>query len=147
MKLLPYQGIDSLRFNVSTQSDAIALYGAPATDRKNRNNVTELHYKDFILRFAPITETLRECTSLPYAKATINNVDVTWDDTFLRQLCKLDDAPRDASGFIVFPALGLAVTGIHDQDESQLAITLFDRSDLEEFVRGSAPFMMPEQKP
>ena len=140
MRIEPYEGVDSLRFDKSSQSDVIALYGEPTTIRRNRSGAVELHYNDLIARFDPDNDTLREITLLPYVKTTINGLEVTWDHTFLQKLCKSDTAPRDAYGYIVFTKFGVAVTGIHDNDESQLAITLFSKRDLDEFVRGSTPF-------
>lgn len=146
MQIHPYEGFDSIRFNKSSKSDVIAIYGQPTTIRKNRNGASEFHYKDFVLRFDSASETFRECTLLPYAKAIISGVEVTWADTFLLELCKLDAAPWNAYGFIIFAKLGIAVTGIHDNDESQMAITLFDRCDLDEFLRGSTTFAAIEPK-
>jgi hypothetical protein len=142
MNIKPYVSVDSLQFAVSTKEDCVALYGEPKVIRKNREGATEFHYNEIILRFDTKDDTFRECTLLPYANATLNEIEVTWDHDFLNELCKADGAPRESFGFIVFGKLGIAVTGIHDNDESQLAITVFCKCDLDEFLRGSNTFSM-----
>jgi len=140
LEIKSYIGINNLRFEHSTKNDAISCFGKPNMERKTRLGNIEYEYDYFILRFAPLTYTLLECTLLPYAEATINGIAVTWDKNFLKQLCQLDGSPKNAYGFIIFSKIGLAVTGIHDNDESQLAITAFCKNELNEFLEGSNDF-------
>ncbi len=59
---------------------------------------------------------------------------------FLKKLCRLDGSPKNAYGFIILGKFGLAVTGVHDSDASQLAITVFCKNELNEFLEGSIDF-------
>jgi len=43
------------------------------------------------------------------------------------ELLRLDPAPREVLGFLVFTRLGVTTTGYHDDDESQRALTIFPR--------------------
>ena len=140
LKIKSYISIDNLRFEHSTKNDAISYFGKPNMKSKTRLGNIEYEYDNFILRFDRVTYTLLECTLLPYAEATINGIAVTWDKAFLKELCLLDGAPKNSYGFIVFSKFGLAVTGIHDNDESQTAITVFPKSELDEFLDGSNDF-------
>lgn len=136
----PYVSVDSLQFGKSTPENCIALYGKPNSIRKNRESVDEYEYDEFIFRFDPASNTLRECTLLPKAVARIQNLDVTWDRKFLEKACQQDGHPVDVYGFIVLPTLGIAVTGIHDDDRSQLAVTVFAKGEFDELIREGSPF-------
>lgn len=118
------------------------LLGDSIRKRTNRKGVEEYEYQQFIVRFHPKTSTVQECTLLPYADATISGIAVTWDRNFLRLLCEQDPSPRDVYGFIVFPRLGIAVTRIHDGDESQLAVTAFLKGSLNDLLPNSVPYAL-----
>jgi len=46
----------------------------------------------------------------------------------LAVLLRVDPSPFESYGFIIFDKIGIAVTGYHDGDESQRAITVFKGS-------------------
>jgi hypothetical protein len=140
MKIRPYECIDSLRFGESTKADCIALYGQPKNVRKNRYNVEEYRYDDFTLRFDLTNNTLRECTLLPCKDAVLGSIPVTWDRDFLVAACNEDGNPVEANGFIVMLKLGIAVTGIHDNDDSQLAVTAFSKGVFDDVLVGAKAF-------
>jgi hypothetical protein len=140
MIIQPYMSFDVLRLGESTKFDCVARFGDPSRICTNPEGAEELHYPDFILRIDPKQRTLRECTLLPYATATIAGIDVTWDKEFLARACALDGSPRDVFGFIVLREFGVAVTGIHDNDASQLAITVFSEGDFDKLLEDSKPF-------
>ena len=77
---------------------------------------------------------------LPRTKAVIAGINVTWDQAFLRKACEKDGSPRDVYGFIVLTKLGIAVTGIHDDDESQLAVTVFEKGAFDSLLKDSSKF-------
>jgi len=52
----------------------------------------------------------------------------------LWQLLRQDPQPVEFRGFLVFKALGVTVTGYHDDDESQRAITCFVRGRWDELL-------------
>lgn len=106
--------------------------------------MNEYHYDDFILRFDEQTLRFRECTLLPYELADISldghEIQVTWDHAFLEQACRLDGAPVLSFGFVVLRKRGIAITGIHDDDKSQLAVTVFSEGDFDEFAEDDVDF-------
>ena len=140
MNIVPHEAVGPLRFGESTARDAVTAFGEPVRRRISREDDDELHYAGFVLRFDPANHVLQECTLLPRTPATIDGIDVTWDHAFLRRACERDGSPRDVYGFIVLTALGIAVTGIHDDDASQLAITVFSEGLFDDLMQRSVPF-------
>ena len=140
MMIEPFVSIETLQFGKNTADECIALYGDPNNIRDSREGVQEYDYSTFILRFDPTSHTLCECTLLPGAEARIGSLDVTWERECLRKACEYDGNVVDAFGFIVVPSLGIAVTGIHDDDPSQVGITVFPRCDLDEWTSEGSSF-------
>jgi hypothetical protein len=143
IQITPYVSFGALMFNKTTKDECVLLLGEPLNKRTNRKGAEEYEYQQFIVRFNTATPTVRECTLLPYTNASIDEITVTWDKTFLRQACEKDSSPRDVYGFIVFNRLGIAVTGIHDDDESQLAITAFSKGEFDDLLLKSSPYLVP----
>jgi hypothetical protein len=128
-------------FQQTTMDECLQLLGLPFHRGINREGREELQYGQYIVRFDASTRTVRECTLLPRTDAIISGIQVTWDHSFLRRACEIDGSPRDVYGFIVLPSLGIAVTGIHDNDDTQLAITAFSRGEFNELLAESIPFV------
>ncbi len=140
MVIIPYKSFGPLKVGHTSREECEQLLGLPIQARANRKGILELHYDQYIIRFDPSSHTVRECTLLPRANATIDGIQVTWNKSFLRRLFEKDGSPMNAYGFIVFNRLGIAVTGIHDDDESQLAITAFSEGDFDLLLKESVPF-------
>lgn len=83
-----------------------------------------------------------EATLLPYVEAHVNRIPITWDKIFLQRVCELDSTTVDSFGFIVSPKMGIAIAGIHDDDPSQMAITVFSESYLASWLEDAAPFRL-----
>ncbi len=140
MNIEPYKSFGSLILGKSKRDDCVRIYGEPISTRKNREGVVEYHYDTFIIRFSPTSDTVQECTLLPQADATIAGIDVTWDKDFLQCACEHDGSPKNVYGFIVLTNLGIAVTGFHDEDESQMAVTVFSDGSFDDLLRESVPY-------
>lgn len=144
MKIESYECAGALRFGEATKDDCVAAFGKPERSEKSRDGEDEYHYDGFIIRFGAASHRFRECTLLPQFAATISHsgktVSVTWDREFLRQICALDGAPVVAYGFLILRRLGVAITGLHDGDDSQLAITVFSQGDFDEFMGDAEAF-------
>lgn len=144
-QIVPYQMFGPLRFGESRREDCVAAYGNPIKINKSRLGQEQYHYQDFIIRFDAVTSIVRACTLLPNAETTVDDLPITWDRSFLRQGCERDGNPSDVYGFIVLPSLGIAVTGIHDDDRSQMAITVISKDDFDIWSKGK-PFRFVEAK-
>jgi hypothetical protein len=140
MEIKPYKSFGPLNFHQTTMNECLQLLGPPRQRRINREGIEEFQYDQYIVRFDPLNRTVRECTLLPHMDAIINGIKVTWDNSFLHRACELDGLPRDVYGLIVLPSLGIAVTGIHDNDDTQLAITAFSKGDFDDLLAESIPF-------
>lgn len=134
MRITPYSEFGSLRLGVTTPSECISYYGEPTRTSKNLSGLDEYHYDEFIVRFDAQHQVVRECTLLPRAAAIIAGIELTWDKAFLNRACEQDPNPRNVYGFIVFTVLGIAVTGIHDEDDSQLAVTTFSEGAFDQLL-------------
>jgi hypothetical protein len=143
MNIVPYKSFGPLMFGQSTKADCVPLLGKPTKVSRNREGIEEFHYVGFIIRFDSSTSTVRECTLLPRTVAGIGDIGLTWDQEFLRRACDRDGSPRNVYGFIVLKNLGIAVTGIHDNDESQLAVTVFSEGDFDDLLAEAVPFECP----
>ena len=135
-----YQSFGPLVFDITTKDECVIYLGKPTRINRNRKGAEEYHYEHYIIRFDPETQTMFECTLLPKAVASINNIKVTWDKKFLAQVCKQDDAPQDIFGFIVLRQLGIAITGIHAEDDSQMAISVFRKGRFDHLLSDAVPF-------
>ncbi|HKO93292.1 MAG TPA: hypothetical protein VJU61_19185, partial [Polyangiaceae bacterium] len=120
-----YIGVGGLAFG-EMEARAFSLFGRPRARTMNRSRTVELCYPTFVLRFEP-SLTFNECTLLPGCQALLNGEPITWDQSFLLKLSVLDSALQEGSGFIVSLACGIALSGFHDEDPSQLAIHAFAR--------------------
>ncbi len=129
-----------LVFGESNPADCQAHFGEPLRIEANRGERLEYHYTEFIVRFHETIGRLEEVTLLPGCQARINGIEVTWDKAFLKAICGKVDQVYDAYGFIVLPALGVAVTGIHDDDPPQLAITLFEKHAWDKLITKAKVF-------
>ena len=142
IEIIPYSAFGPLSFGKTTKHECVLLLGDPLKERINRKGIEEFEYEQFIVRFNSKTMTVRECTLLPHADAIISGITVTWDRNFLRLACEQDQSPRDVYGFIVFQRLGIAITGVHDDDESQLAVTAFSKGEFDDLLPESTPYTM-----
>lgn len=140
IEITPYSEFGKLRFDKTTKDECIRLMGNPAKKRMNRGGVEEYDYEQFIVRFHPKTLSVQECTLLPFADAIIDGIAVTWNKEFLRMVCEKDQDPRESYGFIVLFRMGIALTGIHDDDESQLSVTAFAKGLFDDLLPLSRQF-------
>jgi hypothetical protein len=99
--------------------------GEPVSQEKSRLG-------DMILRYDGFGATVAdggvvEAYFLPGTEVSVSSVEVYDDAQAFRKLCVLDGAPKEFLGFIILLKLGITLTGFHDGDESQKAITAFTR--------------------
>jgi hypothetical protein len=67
----------------------------------------------------------------------------TPEEDVLRALGKLDDQPYVYMGFVAFLRIGVALTGFHDRDTSQKAVSLFQEGAWEKRRARLTPFVIP----
>ncbi len=139
MEIKPYQSVGPIKFGQSKE-ECFGQLGSPKSIRINSDGMEELEYERIIVRIDPTINQVFECTLLPCTISTICETPITWDKRFLKIACELDGEPYDVFGFIVLRKLGIAVTGIHDDDVSQLAITVFKERAFDELLKSGVPY-------
>ena len=142
MIIQPYDSVDQLQFGKSDVDDCVKRFGDAKQVRTNRAGHIQYVYSDFIARFDGIKLTLREFTLLPKCPAVIGTIPVTWDRSFLLNLCEADGCPVESSGFVILPRLGVVVTGIHDHAPAQLAVSAFEFGIWDEPLKRAKRFDM-----
>lgn len=128
MTLEPYVSVESFRFGEEIDK-AVLQFGPAEKDDFDQEGKRQLHYPSFILRFSPETNTFIEFTALPRCMLFVHNLMLPWDSSCLKLLGRFDNDLREIYGFIVSFRLGIALSGFHDEDESQKAIHAFMRGD------------------
>jgi hypothetical protein len=141
MQIIPYKSVGELRFGIA-KDQCLKLLGDPNTIRFNRKGFEELEYNGLIVRIDPASHKVCEFTLLPLTNGNIDGIEITWDKDFLAKACKIDGSALDIYGFIVLRKLGIAVTGIHDDDRTQLAITVFSEGAFDKLLARGYPFNM-----
>ena len=140
----PYQSFGPLFLGQSKKEDCIEHLGDPTSIQIFQSG-QEYYYDSFIVRFSKENYVVYECTILPPMTVIINELELTWDKKFLQKACSLDGKPLNIFGFVVFLNLGIAVTGIHDDDKSQLAVTVFCKGAFDDLLSEAVPFELDLQ--
>lgn len=140
IQIVPYQAIGSLSLGVSKEPDCIESHGAPVLRRVRRESV-ELHFDNVIFRFDAESGVLFEATILPPTKVLIAGLVFDWSSKSLRMLSRLDEMPLLIHGFVVMKDLGIAITGVHDDDKSQRALTVFKAGAFDPLMNAATKFL------
>ena len=140
-KIKPYVSVGGVAFG-GAESECLGKLGFPLATDVNREGLVELVYGHVIVRLDPIERRVVEFTLLPHCESTIEGIEITWDTEFLARACKNDGKPREVYGFVVLCNLGIAITGIHDDDVSQMAITVFNRGAFDDLLVFGVPYLL-----
>jgi len=129
------QGLGPISFGMPLQS-VEALVGASTYEDSDDPNDKE--FEDYGLRILFAENRVIEISVSPSEREDImfQNLNVFRDDRkqVLRLLEKTNGPVFENVGFLLFARLGIMATGLHDNDDSQLAITLQPKPmDLQQF--------------
>lgn len=139
MIVCSYHTLDGVPFGTSLD-ECKRSFGPPSKERVNRLKEAELFYEKFVMRFRPGALTLREVTLLPKCEGQLNGAKIEWNMEFFRWVCREDGSPKEHLGFVICDRLGVAMTGFHDSDTSQLAITCYSKNDWDAYLGKAKPF-------
>lgn len=142
IEVISYESFDGVPFGASPH-DIIAHFGIPDNERRNREGEKELHYEQYIMRFASKDETLREVTLLPGARVKWNEREIAWDVSFLKTVCEMSSV-QEFYGYLVSQKYGIALTGFHDGDESGKAVHFYRKGDWDQFEGKMKPFQLSQ---
>jgi hypothetical protein len=120
----PYEAVGYLKFGMN-HDDIVASMGEPLRSTTSRGGNTILWYDDNKLNLILENDHLVEVGFAPDMPVSIRGIHPFTDPDAFASLCKLDGSPCEVLGFIVFRRLGITLTGFHDKDESQKALTAF----------------------
>lgn len=142
----PYEAIGLLHFGMS-QDDVVASMGEPQRLTKTRDGNPILWYNDNELNVIIENDGLVEVGFSPEAPVSIRGIHPFTDPDAFTKLCKLDGSPHEMLGFIVLQNLGITMTGFHDNDESQKAVTTFTRGRWDALASQMKPFSLKAAGP
>jgi hypothetical protein len=120
----PYVSVGSIKFGAS-YDEVVATLGEPRSVERNRLGETIIRYDRFGATIS--SHGVVEVYFLPDTDVLLAGIDVFGDAAAFRSLCALDGEPKEFMGFIILLKLGVTLTGFHDGDASQQAITVFGK--------------------
>lgn len=136
--IVPYNSVGPITFELNEDSVRSTL-NAPLSARANTSGELELVFSEQIVRLSPNAGVV-EVSVLPEGKPTVSGVEVFTQPDALQVLLHLAETAWETVGFLVFSKLGVAITGLHDGDKSQRAVSAFTRGRWDELVGASKPF-------
>jgi hypothetical protein len=123
-----------------TPSELRKLLGQPQRESRNQRREIDESWGCISVRYDAQKETAVEIGLMAPAQALYHGQDLL----ALRDpigLLQADDAtPMEYVGFLIFLRLGLTLTGFHDDDESQKALTLFQAGRWDHLIQKMKPF-------
>jgi hypothetical protein len=125
-EIVSYIGAKPLLFGM-TEGQVEQLFGRPRNLTVNLLGEKNAQYEYFSIRYSPTDNKLVEISFSKTAKLMFNGLDIFGDPKAFQTLLSEDANPYECVGFIILLDLGIALTGFHDDDESQLAVTVFTR--------------------
>jgi len=124
LNIMSYRGLDGLPFGATPDLFTTTL-GLPRLQRKNRSGETVQHFNGFMICFESRTNQFRECTFVYETPVHLNGVAVNWSTAGLLGLCMQDSNPMQCGGVVVLMSLGIAISGIADDDLSERSLSAF----------------------
>jgi hypothetical protein len=120
----PYVEVGGVRFGM-TPSEVEAAIGAATRITTNSLGERDEVRRGLSVRYDKRLGRVAEIAIHKSEQAIYRGIDLFRASDPLRILAQDDPNPLESLGFVVFFGLGLALTGFHDNDESQKAVTAF----------------------
>jgi len=119
--------------------EVVLILGEPLRKKINRSGEPDWSYEKQVVRFSKSDGGVVEIGFTKTARVFLHRIDIFQDPKALDQLLGRDSEVFEYYGFLVFLGLGIATGGLHDGDESQKAITAFEKGRWDQF-RGDTAF-------
>ena len=97
-------------------------------------------YPSAFLRVVLRDDLAVEVALIPPARLSFRDRPLFEDPEIWRELVIADGDARECLGFIILPRLALTLTGFHDEDPGDLAVTAFEPGRWDKFERNMRPF-------
>jgi hypothetical protein len=148
-EIQPYVGVGALRFGM-TSPQIRQILGAPRFSRRDAHRLREMYgVGGPALTFKAVAGSGEsELAEIGFAKAA---TDIVYRGTNLfsserpavvTKLYSDDPEPREVSGTLVFPTLGITLTCFHSGPEESMAVTAFARGTWDAQLVGAEPFKL-----
>lgn len=125
-EIISYVGAKPLLFGM-TERQVEAIIGPPETIMTNGLGEPDASYESFSIRYSKQDKKLVEIGFSKTARVTILGINPFTQKHGFHDLVRKDSCPYESYGFIILLDLGITLTGFHDNDPDQLAITAFVR--------------------
>ena len=141
-KIVSQAGPAPLLFGMTIEQ-AERFVGRPSIVHKNNLNELNAQYESFSVRYSQKSQRLVEVGFGPGTDLEVYGLRPFEQPDAWIELLKQDKSPHECLGFIVLLNLGLTLTGFHDNDLSQRAITAFPLGRWDDFRTKSAAKFKP----
>lgn len=122
----PYEGAGSIKFGMSREG-ASEILGPPNSTTTTSMGEVEDDWGLITLRYDVDSETVAEIAFHPNSGIEFEGKQLYNEDELTSFLSSKDDSPYECFGFVVFLEIGIAITGFHDGDVGERAITAFKK--------------------
>lgn len=119
-------GLHPCSLGMSLQQIERAMGAEPTKHGSGLPDEEVYRYQDFGVRIAMRDERAVEISLTPPARVLLEGKSLFADGAVWQELVAMDGDAREALGFIVLPRLRFALTGFHDRNSGQLAISAFE---------------------
>ncbi|EMI42891.1 hypothetical protein RRSWK_04704 [Rhodopirellula sp. SWK7] len=123
-----------------TPDETESLLGVPQRKSTNFRKELTYDYEAFNVGFSN-SKLVTHVGFVPGASVEYDGQPLLTAESF-RRLVQLDADAKEVLGFVVLLNLGIAFTGFHDNDDSQKAVTAFERGSYEEFSHKMKQFAL-----
>lgn len=125
-EILPYKNVGDLSFGMR-HDEVLGKGYVPKRKKKNRRGEDDWSFDGFSVRFGATDNLLCEVGFSPKCSVILSDIDIFNDPETLQKILLKDSLVFEFYGFLVFFNLGITLTGFHDGNESQKAISAFAR--------------------
>lgn len=136
------KGFSPLLIGMSRREIDEILDEPPKPDGAGLNGEQAFRYSGQHVRVVMRHDRAVEIALVPPAKVLFRGEPLFESGNVWRQIVAADGDARETLGFIVLLSLGLTLTGFHDEDRSQLAITAFEPGRWDAFEREMQPLRL-----
>ena len=124
-RLVPNQGLFPILIGMSYEQLGAAL-GSNGTERPKGSTSRDVWFDNCNARVTIESERVAEVSVTPPSDVIFEGRSLFSDTNCWRNLVALDPQPMEAVGFVILKSLGVAFTGLHERDQSQFAVTMFE---------------------
>ena len=135
-------GIHPLLLGMSREQIDRMMGEEPKNEGSRLQNEEAFRYEDAHARVVMLDGRSVEVSVDPPARVLFEGKPLFGNSSVWRDLVKADGDAREVLGFIVLPRLGLTLTGFHDGDSGQLAVTAFESGRWDRLEGEMKPFTL-----